>query len=162
VSEDPTETSAPRPILRRTWNWFATNGHNRGYELGIVDEIFAIFAGITLFVANTDWLKEGHREIIYTIFISVSLVVIVIVLAINQTHFWPRALLNMLAVALAFAGVDMIMRVSLHDLAPQSEALEALPIGVIAWAFVREIAVFLLNRLPDFRPDERASRKSDA
>lgn len=133
-------------------DWLSAKGQNHQHDLGVVDEIFAIFAGITLFVSNTKWL-QAQPEIIYTIFVSVSLTVVAIVLTINQHRFWPRVVCNALSLLLAFGSVDAIMYASRHDLAPQIDGLNALPIGVMAWIGIREFAVFLMNLLPDFNAE---------
>ena len=58
-------------------------GRNQDYDLSIADEIFAIFAGITLFLSTRYWVLS-HPKIIVVIIIAVSLCVITIVVAINQ------------------------------------------------------------------------------
>lgn len=128
--------------LRRLCSWIGEKGYIHDYDLSLADEIFAVFAGVTLLVSYTDWLAS-HPEIILTIVVSVALTVIAILVAINQRRFWVRVGCYLIAVLLAYAGVESIRYVSAHDLS--ARPLNALPIGVLVWLSIREIAVFIMN-----------------
>ena len=138
------------------WAWAEAAGNSKGRDLSLADEVFAIFAGVTLFVSSTEWLTSYPR-IIVVIITAVSATVVAIIVAINQTRLPTRWVAYAVAIALSFGGVYWIMEESRHDLAPQINHLRALPVGVIVWILVRELSVFTLNVM-----GKRAAQQADA
>lgn len=141
--------------LRQGWAWADRVGNSEGHDLSLADEVFAIFAGVTLFVSSTEWLTSQPR-IIFVIIAAVSVTVVAIIVAINQTRLPKRLAVYAVAVALGFGGVQWIMEESGHDLFPQLTELRALPVGVVVWIIVREVSILALNIL-----GKRAARQAD-
>lgn len=146
-------TDSPRSrvavAFARSWRalcglctWLGDRGHIEHYDLSIADEIFAIFAGVTLFVSYTEWLNE-YPVIIITIVTAVALTVVPIIVAINQSKFWIRLGCYSVALVFAYAGVEATLYVSAHDLS--ARPLNALPIGVMVWMSIREVSVFIMS-----------------
>ncbi|MEZ5358868.1 MAG: hypothetical protein R3F48_08545 [Candidatus Zixiibacteriota bacterium] len=128
-------------------------GKKRKHDLGLIDEVFGIFIGITLSVAffvtsNGTWsfrVWETGFNIVLSILSVLAIVLITLIIAVNQKLFTNRLILYMLATLITFGGLEFIMRVSHNDLAPQREELQALLIGGLLWIIVREGANLILN-----------------
>jgi hypothetical protein len=128
------------PIRR----WLDQKGYNNGYDLSVADELFAFYAGITLFIAYNGWASK-HISIVATIVVSVAVIFVTIIIAINQKNFGLRLGFYLLALILALIGIQAIIEVSAHDLNRYTANLDALFVGILVWAGIREIAIFAIN-----------------
>lgn len=117
----------------------------RGRDLGLVDEVFAVFVGATLILSYSGW-QSGHPRIVAAILSTVMAVVTLSIAAANEPRLLRRCLFYILGVASAFGGVWWIGNVAAHDISVTiTPELRALPIGTVVWVVVREAAVLLMN-----------------
>lgn len=128
-------------------------GYNHQYDLAMADEVFAIFAGVTLFVTEADWLLDVPR-VIAGIITFVGLTVVACVVAMNMRQLFPRIIAYLTGMVFAWLCATTAMYLSANDLAPQSRELYALPVGLIVWATIREASVFVINGIKAFSAKE--------
>jgi len=136
----------------RVWSEF---GYDPGYELGFFGEMLAIYAGATLLLITAPYGRGGwiHEfwPIVLAIVIAVSATTVAIVVATNQAELIWRVPFDILAIALSYGSVPVILSFSHDDLFPQRTELLALPTGVVVWVVARELAILFLNVLEFIR-----------
>lgn len=133
-------------LFRSVHSATTRHGYNNGYDLSVADEILAVFAGVTLYLSQTEWLQDpAYKYIIGIIVAAVAVTIVGVILAINTRHFWPRTACYGATLLVAYSGVELISWASAHDL--DQGPIRALPLGVIVWISIRELSVFLMNGL---------------
>ena len=123
---------------------FDRAGSTHGLDLGVVDDLLAIFVGVAVYLTTIPWVTQV-RGLIGAIVASVSLTVLALVFAANQRFPHSRYPAYAASLLMARIAVPWMMRASADDLAPQMSLLKALPLGVAVWMGVREVAIYSLN-----------------
>jgi lysylphosphatidylglycerol synthetase-like protein (DUF2156 family) len=127
------------------FNQLKTKLDINNFDLGHVDELFAVFVGATLVLSFSGWQSE-HPRIIIPIVVSVILVSVCAVAASNVSSIRKRYLCYLSVVFFTVVGICWVTYQARGDLSLRVSAeLRALPIGVIVWIAVRELAIFIMN-----------------
>lgn len=117
----------------------------RGFNLGLVDEIFAVFVGATLALSYSGW-QSAHASIVSAILLTVMAAVMFSIAASNESRLGRRYIFYAGIAVSTFIGVWWVGDVAAHDISiTVTKELRALPIGVLVWILVRECSVLFMN-----------------